>query len=71
MKTSRSNKDPLLSNRQAAAYLKYSPRTLESLRGQKGRPQPRFVRLGTRTVRYRQSDLDAFILARLQGVEDE
>jgi predicted DNA-binding transcriptional regulator AlpA len=47
---------------EAAAYLKYKPSTMNQLRW-KG-CGPRFVRIG-RSVRYRQSDLDAFIDAQV------
>lgn len=50
----------LLDTRQAAAYLTLSATTLISWRSL-GRG-PRFVRLG-RSVRYRQADLDAFMVA--------
>ena len=50
---------PLLDTRQAALYLALSETTLISWRSL-GRG-PRFVRVG-RAVRYRQADLDAFIV---------
>lgn len=50
--------DTVYTTNQAADYLKLSPKTLVNWRGEgKG---PRFVRLG-RAVRYRKSDLDAYV----------
>lgn len=51
--------DPLLNTKEAAKYLGLSPYTLERWRYLvKG---PRFIRVGGKAVRYRQSALDAFI----------
>ena len=52
----------LLTTREAAVYLRIQPATMEQHRWN-GRG-PRFVKLG-RSVRYRQSDLDAFLDARV------
>jgi hypothetical protein len=49
-------KEPLLTTRQAAAYLACQPNTLEQWRSQgKG---PRFRRLPSKQIRYAQEDLD-------------
>jgi len=48
---------------EAAAYLKLKPSTMDQLRWT-GRG-PRFVRIGGRSIRYRQSDLDAYIDAQV------
>lgn len=57
MKTYEDSKDNILTENQAAAVLKVSPRTLQAWRCTgKG---PRFLRLG-RTIRYRMSDLIEF-----------
>lgn len=55
----------LLTTIQAAEYLGLSPQTLADWR-HKG-AGPKFVRVGTRTVRYRLSDLDAFVSSSLVG----
>lgn len=52
----------LLTPEDAAAFLKMSPKTLEKWRS-KG-TGPKSHRLGHRTVRYFQSDLDAWLAAR-------
>jgi len=54
----------LLTTRQAAAYLNYTPRALEGWRVRGG--GPRFVRVSSRSVRYRQADLDAWIAERVR-----
>ena len=54
---------PLLNELQAAEFLGLKPRTLQAWRWSGG--GPRFVRLSARAVRYRQSDLDAYVTARL------
>lgn len=53
---------PALRTTEAAAYLNVQPATLEQWRWN-GRG-PTFVKIG-RSVRYRQTDLDAFINARV------
>lgn len=58
----------LLTTVEAAAYLKQKPSTMEQHRWQG--TGPRFVKLG-RSVRYRQSDLDAFLEARIFGSTTE
>lgn len=51
--------EPLLTTAQAATCLGTTKRTLEAWRYEGGGPV--FVKLGGRLVRYRQSDLAAFI----------
>ncbi len=52
----------LLSNDQAAEYIGVTPRTLEVWRCTKRHPIP-YIKVG-RLVKYRQSDLDAFLESR-------
>jgi predicted DNA-binding transcriptional regulator AlpA len=59
---------PLLTQRQASTLLCLSERTLERLRV--AGTGPRFVRAG-RSVRYRQSDLEAWIVERVVGSTSE
>jgi excisionase family DNA binding protein len=59
---------PLLTQRQAAALLRLSERTLERLRV--AGTGPRFVRAG-RSVRYREGDLEAWIASRVVGSTSE
>lgn len=59
------NPDPLRDEVQAAAFLDVKPTTLQVWRCTKRYPLP-FVKVG-RLVRYRQSDLDAFLRSRTQG----
>lgn len=54
----------MLNTDEAAAYLGLARRTLEGMRWKK--EGPKFVKLN-RSVRYRKSDLDAYIEARIQG----
>ena len=56
-------KAPLLNEKQAAEFLGLKPRTLQAWRWSGG--GPKYVRLSARAVRYRQSDLDAFVDARI------
>lgn len=53
------NPADLLSELEVSASLKISPQTLRNWRA-KGEG-PRFVKIGKRVVRYRRSDVDAFI----------
>ena len=53
--------EPLLTTEQAAACLGTTRRTLEAWRYEGGGPV--FVKLGGRLVRYRPSDLEAFVAA--------
>jgi excisionase family DNA binding protein len=58
----------LLTQREAAALLHLSERTLERFRV--SGTGPRFVRLG-RSVRYRLADIEAFIATRIVGSTSE
>jgi excisionase family DNA binding protein len=51
--------EPVLTTREAARHLRVSPRTLEHWRLRGGGPP--FRKVGCRAVRYRLSDLDAFL----------
>ena len=64
---SKSNSDPLLDSIEAAAYIGVSPASLAVWRSVKRYPLS-FVKIGSR-VKYRKSDLDAFIASRTQGAE--
>lgn len=55
----------LLDSTQAAEYIGVAPKTLSVWRSTKRYPLP-YVKVGSR-VRYRRSDLDAFIASRTQG----
>jgi excisionase family DNA binding protein len=59
---------PLLTQRQASTVLCLSERTLERLRV--SGTGPRFVRAG-RSVRYRETDLEAWIAQRVVGSTSE
>ena len=59
---------PLLTEKQAAGYLTRSVSTLR--RGRKNGTGPRFVRIG-RSVRYQQSELDAYIDSHIAGEKGE
>ena len=54
--------DKLLTTREAAAYLTVSPSTLAYWRATGW--GPKYVRLGCRSVRYRQLDLSAYVAER-------
>lgn len=58
------NDDPLLTEKDAAKYLNYAPRTLAGWRHRGG--GPRYISVSRTSVRYRQSDLEAWIAARRQ-----
>jgi len=60
--------EELLTTRQAAAFLKVSPKTLERMRVEGAGPA--FVKVG-RSVRYRRSDLLAFIDSNVFGSTSE
>lgn len=64
VKRTMSMANEMLNTDEAAAYLGLARRTLEGMRWKKN--GPRFVKLN-RSVRYRKSDLDAYIEARVQG----
>jgi predicted DNA-binding transcriptional regulator AlpA len=55
----------LLDEDEAADYLGLSPRTLQGLRVKGGGPD--YIKLGSRAVRYRLSDLEEFIEDRRQS----
>ncbi len=54
---------PLLTREQAAAYLGVSPQTLANW-ASSGRGGIPYVRVSARAIRYRQSDLDAWLQSR-------
>jgi len=58
----------LLTQREAAAVLRLSERTIERMRVQGN--GPRFVRLN-HSIRYRQQDLDAYVAARVVASTSE
>ena len=58
----------LFGNKAAAAYLGVTPRTLEVWRCTK-RHQIRYIKVG-RLVKYRQSDLDAWLAAQTVGAAE-
>ena len=61
--------DPVLHERAAATYLAVSPHTLRDWRSKRCQCGPRYVKLGpgkNSRVAYRQSDLDAWIAARVK-----
>ncbi len=51
----------LLTTEQAADYMGLRPATLETWRWSRGSDGPPYVRLSRRAVRYRRSDLDAWL----------
>lgn len=61
--------DPLLTDAEAAAYLTIKPHTLAVWRTS-GRYRLVYVKCG-RLVRYRKSDLDAFLARRTMGASDD
>jgi len=63
------HQDKLLSTQAAAAYLGMTVRFLENRRVVGG--GPRFIRLSRRTVRYRQSDLEAWLDQRVMNNTSE
>lgn len=56
------NPDPLLTEKEAARYLGYSPKALAGWRYKGGGPV--FVRVSATSVRYRVSDLETWIAER-------
>ena len=56
--------DPLFTTKQAANYLSVSAAFLERDRWAGARIP--FIKIGTRSVRYRQSDLDSFITKQIR-----
>ena len=65
---SAASENPFLDSSQAAEYLNLKRTTLEAWRCRGG--GPRFVKLG-RLVKYRRSDLDEFIEARVRSNTSE
>ena len=59
----------LLTQREAASVLRLSERTLERLRV--SGTGPKHCRLGRRSIRYRQQDLDAHVAARVVASTSE
>ena len=57
------NAEKLFDTASAAAYIGIDPRTLEGWR-YRGQIGPRFLRYSERCVRYRRSDLDAWLESR-------
>ena len=53
--------DRLLSSREAAELLGLREQTLSLWRCVKRQPQPTYVKIGSRAVKYRLRDLEAFI----------
>ena len=51
----------LLTSEQAAKVLGLRPQTLTLWRYTRRRPQPRYIRVGTRAIKYRHDDLLAFL----------
>jgi excisionase family DNA binding protein len=62
------NDDPLLSKPEAAAYLSIAEQTISNWLAT-GRYKLPYVRVG-RLIRFRKSDLDAFIARRTVGASD-
>lgn len=52
--------DPLMTGKEAAKYMKYGSQTLAAWRCNKTYPL-KFIRIG-RSIRYRRSDVDAFLM---------
>lgn len=61
--------DRLLSESEAAKFIRYSKRSLQNWRVRGG--GPRYVRVSARSVRYRRRDLLAWIEARLRSNTSE
>ena len=53
--------EALLTTLQAADYMGLKPGTLETWRWERGTDGPPYIRLSRRAVRYRRSDLDAWL----------
>ena len=56
--------EPLLTEREAAAYLNFTPRALQAWRVRGG--GPRFIACSSRAIRYRRRDLDAWVEERVR-----
>lgn len=65
MDGTKTNREPLLSTEQAAAWLGVSPRFLTDRRYKGG--GPRFIRLSAKVVKYDPSDLRAWLNGRAFG----
>jgi predicted DNA-binding transcriptional regulator AlpA len=63
------NRDPLLDEDEAAEFLGLSPRTMQGMRVSGNGPD--YVKLGSRAVRYRLSDLEEYIEDRIQSSTSE
>jgi predicted DNA-binding transcriptional regulator AlpA len=61
--------EPLQTEGQAAEYLGFTQRALQSWRSRGG--GPRYVRVSSRAIRYRRCDLDAWIMDRLHNDASE
>lgn len=61
--------DPLLNEKQAAAFLGFTTRTLQAWRQRGG--GPRFVRISSRAIRYRRHDLREWVESRLKSSTSE
>lgn len=55
-----SSDDPWLTTKEAARHLNCHPNTLEKMRIRGDGPQ--YYKFGSKSVRYKQSDLDAFMM---------
>lgn len=65
MEQNQPDPDELIDSKEAAAILKVSPALLARWRVEK-RENPKPIKLGHRTVRYRRGDIDALIEQRRQ-----
>jgi excisionase family DNA binding protein len=54
----------ILNKTEAAMYMGLRPQTLDNWRST-GRYRLPFIRIGTRTIRYRREDLDQFLSSRM------
>lgn len=61
--------DTLINENQASTFLKVTPRTLQAWRYRGG--GPRYIKISSRAVRYRVTDLTAWIESKLQGSTSE
>ncbi len=64
-----SDYDELLTQDEAARFLRCAPRTLEGKRV--AGDGPRFVRLSPRMIRYRRSDLESYVAKNVRGSTSE
>ena len=56
--------DALVDTHEAAAFLKYKPASLIWFRTSAPHRSPKYVRVGSRSIRYRMGDLRAFVSQR-------